>query len=93
MGVEYSAVIVYGLPRDEVRHVENRDGTYGSEHELEFIPRGYDSSDGIVGVVLRTTDSYDYEPIGDIVVPDFIKTQFRDNTSLNGKLFLTVHGY
>lgn len=88
MGVEYSAVIIVGLPKSEL-------ALDYDEIDLSFISQYYDGSEGIVGCVVSDSGCYSYEELGGNFVLDVVIAHqlFTEATGRVGKLYLSTRGY
>lgn len=93
MGVEYQAVIVVGLPTDEVEF----DMDFAEDNGLDIIGRYFDAGwdDSIVGIAIATTDSYSWTELKTLELPgDIVKAtaEFRSATGLVPRVFLSTWG-
>jgi len=91
MSVDYRAVIIVGLPKDELGLEYNEIEDAG----LEFVPRYYDAQDGIVGIVVCESGDYSYEEIAPDLTDAICQADktFTDATGKDGKLYLSTQGY
>jgi hypothetical protein len=91
MGIEYSAVLIVGLPRGDIEDQEVIDD------ELEAVAARYDGDgedDAIAGIVIVDSGDYQAKEITfDQAKVDAAKEKFRKLTGQEGKLYLTPCGY
>lgn len=91
--MQYSAVIVVGLPSDEVE--QDGEGYYDEDGHLELVPRYYDSSDGIVGIIVQGSGDFSYNELSDKLSEhiEAAKKKFFKGTGKQGQVFLSTRGY
>ena len=92
MSIDTSAVIIVGLPRDDLKDhekfVDFCDGT------LEQISPYYDGYiHAILGVVVQSTDDYSANELVATLADDIekAKVEFTSRTGRQGKVFLTPY--
>lgn len=92
MGIDTQAVIIVGLPRGELKQVEDLEDLI-DDAMLEVAPRYYDgdaSEATIVGIVFKESHTY-----GAVVLEWSesqilsMKEEFKKITNLEGKVYLT----
>jgi len=91
MGMYYKAKLIVGLPQDEIE--------IDDEEVLDDMDRacGYydaDSEATILGVTVASSGDYSAsEVVLDLAKIDAAKSEFRQLTGQDGKLYLSPHGY
>jgi hypothetical protein len=92
MGVDYQAVLVVGLDRDEFAEQDTED-LY--DKGLSFYSTYYDGSYGIVGIPVAKSGVYDYREVEDDLTLKIIdaKNKFFEITKKYGKLYISTYGW
>lgn len=98
MSIDYRAVLVIGLPRDELREWEDRIEEEDEEWDsyLDGFSPYYDSGSLLLGIDVATTYDYSIKELDEELLTVGIlaaKREFEEITGLEGKLFLTTHGH
>lgn len=94
MSVEYSAVIIVGLPRRDLE--SHKDYEDFCNDGLRWASPYYDGfEDAIFGILVADSDLYAARELpaqmdGRI---EKAKAEFKDRTGLDGKVFLSVNSY
>lgn len=90
MGVSYSAMIIVGLPRDEMGDVDEE-----IIEGMDQCPPHYDGGDkAVIGYEVAGTPNYGRIELGlDVGEVAELKKQFKDETGLDAKLYLSTCGY
>jgi len=97
MGVEYSAVIVVGLPRKELRNLDNLADMLYKDESLQVIPPYYDGDNSgyaIIGIPIYSSPDYAPSELKmdcDVIQEAF--TRFKELTNLDAKIYLSPRGY
>lgn len=101
MSCEYSAVLLVGLPCDEVYLEENVEEEYGDVtnfleyNEAQVFSCSYDSGNDVGGFVIKRSPDYWFSEIDLETLSDKIekaKKDFFELTGQEGKLILTTYG-
>lgn len=101
MSCEYSAILLVGLPCDEVYLEENVEEEYGDVtnfleyNEAQVFSCSYDSGNDVGGFVIEESPDYWFSEIDLETLSDKIekaKKDFFELTGQEGKLILTTYG-
>ena len=93
MGIDYRAVVVVGLPRDQFIEVEHF-LEWAEDKGLDICPVSYDSGDGIVGLVYAKSPDYWYSEFTyDPQRVAEMKQEFKDSTGMEAKVYLSSMGW
>lgn len=99
MGIDSRAILIYGVPADEIEYDEEEfDGLYEyvEAKELDYSSPHYDAGidNGIIGVALVYSDYYSASEVDHELLPDALEKaakDFKERTGLDGKLYLSPH--
>ena len=92
MGIDTQAVIVVGLPDDELNIERNDCGEYDDRGILQMIPSYFDADEGIIGVEVKESPDYSYSEIDvELLLEDIrvAKSTFKTLTGKEGKVYLS----
>lgn len=94
MGISYSAAMVVGLQKEELKDHENFDDFM--DGDLDAWPPYYDGgSDAILGVPVAQSDDYSASEVTGSVDAKIsaAKEAFKEMTGMDGKVWITTVGY
>jgi hypothetical protein len=92
MGIDTQAVIVVGLPDDELDIERNNWGGYDDKDILQMIPSYFDATEGIIGVEVLASPDYGYSVFDVELLVEHIrvaKATFKLLTGEEGKVYLS----
>lgn len=93
MGIEFSAVLMVGLPYNYVAEVEDINNMI-HEGTIDYASPYYDAplEDWLIGIHIQGSGGYSYSKVprldGDIV--EEAQSRFRDLTGMEGNLYISV---
>lgn len=90
MSINYQACLILGLPTKEL--IDNGYEHYESE-DIRLISPSYDGDIELVGIAVRSVEDFYMcvENLNDEV--NEAKRKFKEETGLEGKLYLTTYSY